>query len=195
VDVHLTTKATKDSVMSLQPDVVIWAAGGEVLIPDIQGISNNPYVLNAIEVLRQEPPLGDRVVVIGGGMVGLETAEFLAAKGKNITVLEKMDQAGNDIPFLIRRIILSNLQKLGVIVKTGIEICSINNNLVAIQGKADPVSASSIIVATGFKPKSLPTGVHYYKDKPVKFYAVGDCSRPARVLDAVRDGNKLAASL
>jgi thioredoxin reductase len=76
-----------------------------------------------------------------------------------------------------------------------VEICSISSNIVAIQGEAEPLSAHSIIVATGFKPKSLPVGVHYYKEKPVKFYAVGDCTRPGRVLDAVRDGNKLAASL
>ena len=82
------------------PDVVIVAAGAVPAIPSIPGIKQK-NVVTALDVISGRSEVGEKVIVVGGGMVGLETAEFLSTMGKEVTIFEMLEEVGQDtIPVL-----------------------------------------------------------------------------------------------
>ena len=93
--VRLGKAATLEVVEQLKPDVVILATGGISIVPTITGV-NRGNVVQAWDVLRGKK-IGNRVVVIGGGMVGCDTADFLAKKGKTVTVVTRFPIVAQDM--------------------------------------------------------------------------------------------------
>jgi hypothetical protein len=72
-----------------QPDFVVIATGGEKIVPGIAGI-NLPHVHDAWESTRRDGPPGVNVLVIGGGLIGMETADYLCSKVTTLTVVEAL---------------------------------------------------------------------------------------------------------
>jgi 2,4-dienoyl-CoA reductase (NADPH2) len=116
VDVRRGVTVTPDLIAEQRPDAIIWAAGGRYQLPEIPGI-DDPRVLTA-EALRRRVnlplqyfgprllrrltsiylPVGKRVVVIGGRIEGVETAEFLAKRGRQVTIVDTEDHLGEGMP-------------------------------------------------------------------------------------------------
>ena len=95
VNVRLNTSATPEMIEGLNPDVLILAVGANQIIPPIPGI-DRPNVKTLEALHRKEPDLGDSVVIIGGGLVGSETAIYLDGLGKKVTVVEMKDDYAPD---------------------------------------------------------------------------------------------------
>ena len=91
VNVLLNTKADKEMIESYQPDTVIIATGSKPFVPPIKG-TDQDFVTNAHEVLLGNVETGENIVVIGGGLVGVETADMLAEQNKQITIIEMLPQ-------------------------------------------------------------------------------------------------------
>ena len=91
VNVLLNTKADKEMIESYQPDTVIIATGSKPFVPPIKG-TDQDFVTNAHEVLLGNVETGENIVVIGGGLVGAETADMLAEQNKQITIIEMLPQ-------------------------------------------------------------------------------------------------------
>ena len=86
----LETEVTPELVEKTKPDAIIVATGSEPLIPDIPGIQDK-RVVTARDVLADKVKITNKkVVVAGGGMVGAETAEFLAEQGNKVTIIEML---------------------------------------------------------------------------------------------------------
>jgi pyruvate/2-oxoglutarate dehydrogenase complex dihydrolipoamide dehydrogenase (E3) component len=88
--------ATVKTILRGKPDAVVVATGVEPFIPDIPGIKRRKVVL-AFDVLSGRRDTGKRVAVIGGELVGCETAEYLAEKGKKVTVLRRGKEMAVDV--------------------------------------------------------------------------------------------------
>ena len=86
VTVKLKKKATVNAISKFAPDVTVLAVGSTEAIPDIPGIKGE-NVVTCREVLSEVRETGNKVVVIGGGSIGCETADFLSEKGKNVVVV------------------------------------------------------------------------------------------------------------
>ena len=95
VQVRMNTRCTAKEVEEGRPDVVIVATGAIPLIPNLPGIHGN-NVATALDVLAGRKQTGQTVVIVGGGSTGCETAEFLAQKGKQVTILEMLPRIGAD---------------------------------------------------------------------------------------------------
>lgn len=91
VNVLLNTKVDKEMIESYQPDTVIIATGSKPFVPPIKG-TDQDFVTNAHEVLLGNVETGENIVVIGGGLVGAETADMLAEQNKQITIIEMLLQ-------------------------------------------------------------------------------------------------------
>lgn len=89
VPVHLNTEITKQDVLECNADTVIIATGSE---PRIIKIGNGENVFAAADVLMDKAEPGEKTVVIGGGLVGCETALWLARNGKKVTIVEALDK-------------------------------------------------------------------------------------------------------
>ncbi len=95
VESKLNEDVTVESIEKVKPDAVIIAAGATPIIPRIPG-ATGINVATAIDVLTGRKDTGRNVIIIGGGAIGCETAEFLIKKGKNVTILEMLNRMGND---------------------------------------------------------------------------------------------------
>lgn len=93
IDVRLNTKATPDIVAMENPDAVIVAIGADAKKPPIPGVEK---AITAIEAYGNEATLGDKVVIVGGGFVGCETALHLAQEGKKVELIEMTDTLISD---------------------------------------------------------------------------------------------------
>ena len=91
VNVRLKTEADRESVDRFAPDAVIDATGASPVIPRVPGIDGK-NVVEAIRLMEGKESVGDKVVIIGGGLVGCEAAVDLDKKGKDVTLVEMSDE-------------------------------------------------------------------------------------------------------
>ncbi|MHB8086376.1 MAG: FAD-dependent oxidoreductase, partial [Dehalococcoidia bacterium] len=139
---------------------------------------------------------GKRVVVIGGGMVGCETAGYLAEHGKEVTVIEVLPQIMANKPTLLQIKTLISIAGKGVIIKTGarcekasaegVTICTAN-------GAGQAIPADTVVIATG--SKSDRRLFDELEGKVALAILVGDAVEPRSIFEAVADGFKAAMSL
>ena len=157
VDVRTGVDADPAYIEGLKPDVVILAAGYDPVLPNIEGI-HGPHVLDVTQAYRFHDKIGDRPLIIGGGLVGCELALGLAMEGKPVTVVEALDRlmtAGSEEPPIPnRQMIVDLFEEYGVRVLTGHKVTSIGTDQVTVSdgGTDTALEADTVIVAAGFRP-------------------------------------------
>jgi len=194
VKVVLNREADSSSIINEGADAVILATGSKPCIPNIPGI-DGAGVITALEVLSGEKKAGGKVLVIGGGTIGCEIAEMLAAEGKKLTILEMLPKIGMDIGPTERFIMLSSLRGKGVDLQVAAQATGISGAGVeaACAGTTRLFEADTVILATGMQPDNdLSTGL---AGKLPEVYSIGDCVEPKRIGEAVKDAYRVALKL
>jgi 2-enoate reductase len=119
VRVELKKEVTPEMVKELKPDVLIIAVGSEYIVPKVPGI-DKPCVVKADDVLLGRKTVGEKVVVIGGGLVGCETALFIAEElKKKVTIVEMLNEILIGIEPVNVMALKERLGKAGIGVHTG----------------------------------------------------------------------------
>ncbi len=173
-----------------QPDVLIVAVGASPIIPDIPGI-RGANVVSAEDVLTQKKKVQGRIIIIGGGLVGCETAEFLMTKGQNITsvtVLEMMDRLAPTVSSSYRPFFLGMLKMLGIRLEKRTIVEEVTGTGVRVnrQGTDEFIEADAVVLAAGLRVD--PKTVEVFQGKAPEVYTVGDCVRPRMIREAVEEG-------
>lgn len=114
VNIKLNTELNSEAIKELKPDVLIIATGSQNLVPPIKGI-NNPAFLNPCDVLFGRAVTGHSVLVAGGGLIGAETADFLAEQKREITIIEMKPEIGMDLDPYAKPMLTKELSDHGVI--------------------------------------------------------------------------------
>lgn len=195
VGVRLGTEATSEFITEGKPDAVVVAVGGNLVIPEIPG-ADKPNVVTAVDVLSGEAEVGQNVVIIGGGMVGCETGDLLAERGKRVTIIEILERMAADMMPYIRRGLIDRLRGKQVAMLTSTTCEEITESSVTVttsKGQKQTIQADTIILAVGYKAnddlfKAL-------EGKVPEVYRIGDSSRPAQILEAINDGYRVGLSL
>lgn len=188
VQVKLNSEANQSTLASLKPDAIVVATGGIPAMPGIPGI-DKPRVFTADDVLAGRKNAGQRVVIIGGGMVGCETADYLAEKGKQVTVIEVLKRAANDMFAMVRRRLMDDLRSRKVVLLTSTCCEAILDGSVLVttaDGKRENIPADTVIVAVGYQPNN--SLLEALKGQAAETYCIGDASKPRRICDAVQEG-------
>ena len=194
VDIHFNTEATPDIILEEKPDVVILAAGGVPIIPDIPGV-NHSHVFTAQEVLAGQEA-GQNTVIIGGGMVGCETGHYLSTKGKHIRIIEKLKRMANDMSPMVRRRLLDGLREQQITMMTNTTCVGIVEDGILVKTDEDEqqkIPADSIILAVGYRLND--TLFLAIKDKLPEVYNIGDSANPQRIREAINAGYQAGLSL
>lgn len=188
IELKLGKEINIEEVLEISPDVVIIATGGKPIIPNIKGVIRNNVAL-AVDVLNGKREVGNRVVIVGGGMVGCETAEFLSARGKKVIMLEMLPRIANDVVKSLRFDVITRLRKAGIQMEANVEVTRISDHGVwglrrgFEYGPSDVFfEADSVVLAVGTKADNR-LGKELEGKIPV--YSVGDCSQPGKIKDAV----------
>ena len=189
-------EATLDTIKNGSFDVVIVAVGGTPIKLDVPG-GDKPIVSGALEVLNGKAHVGQRVLIVGGGIVGTETGLFLAEQGKEVIFVEVLDEFMNGVGSLDQTVYQERLAKQKVTVHTGKRVETILDKgavIVDRYGKREEVLADSIVVAIGLAPDAT-LAEELEKEAGLEVYAVGDCVSPRKIFDAIHEGYLAAYSL
>ena len=187
IHVELGKRADIKKLNESNPDVVILATGSRPVIPDLIGI-NREKVFTASDILRHPEKCRQKVVVVGGGFIGCETAEFLAQRGKTVTIVEMLKRIANDIGSETRWVVLKRLGEAGAAIEADSTVVEISEEgVVAIKdGSKRLFPADTVIIAVGRRPDNE-------LEKQVRrafpqSYSIGDCVSVRRILEAVEQG-------
>lgn len=216
VSLHLETEVTADLIKNVKPDFIIAAEGAQSSFPPIEGIRDES-VISAWEVLEKDPDLGRRIAVIGGGAVGLETAEFLAAKGtidaetlyflfkyramsderlheliskgsKDITVFEMLPKAGAGVGKSTKWILMGNIKDYDVKIITEAKVISVKNNTVVYEKDGVVQKLEFDNIINAAGSDPVRKLADKLEDTGIPFEVIGDSTGPSTILQAVHQG-------
>lgn len=187
VDVRRGEEFTPELLSSLKPDAVVLATGVEPFIPKIPGIEGK-NVLLASQVLNGAET-GQRVAIIGGELVGCETALYLLEKGKKVTIMRRGARLATRVNRSIREPMIERLRAKGAVILTEVEYKKITSAGVEItdrDGQKRLVEADTVVLATGASPNDRLATL--LKGKVPRLIRVGDCVTPRSIKEAVEEG-------
>lgn len=187
VEVRLNTPLTPELAGSLKPDVIVAAVGAEPVRLSIPG-ADGDNVRFFTDLRNEEPNIGDTVAVIGGGMVGCESAVHFAGEGKKVTIVEMLDDIALDAAWPHRLATLEQLEKLEVRVLTGATAAAINEKgLLVKSGETEElIPADTVFMAAGLRSRSEAAEALGFCAP--EFYRIGDCLQPGQLFQAVSGG-------
>ena len=195
VDVRLGVKATADDVLREQPDAVVVATGAHPARPVIPGI-DLPHVATCVDVLTGKHEAGPRVVLIGGGCNGSETAEFLAKRGREVTIVEIRGEVALDVDFWNRWVLMDRLAGMNIrmLVQAKVEQITPEGVRVVAEGRPPEfVPADTVVYAIGAQPYNPLK--YDLEGKVPDLRVIGDCDSPQRVRQAVDAGFRAGAGV
>jgi 2,4-dienoyl-CoA reductase-like NADH-dependent reductase (Old Yellow Enzyme family)/thioredoxin reductase len=195
VKVELNKEATPALVKQLKPDVIIIASGSSTFFPPIPGIDKS-LVVDARKVLEGSAKVGNNVVVIGGGEVGIETAEFLGTQGKKVTLVEILPTIGELMVRDVIDYVIDQLVQHKVEILTGTKVEEITGDGIVVSNKDQQkrvIKTDNVIIATGAKPDK--TVQNALQGLAREVYLAGDCLVPSNIRVAVHQGNMTARML
>ncbi|MDO5405747.1 MAG: FAD-dependent oxidoreductase [Eubacteriales bacterium] len=198
VEICLNTEATADKVKELKPDAVILATGSVPVKIPVKG-GALPHVVLAQDVLLGKAEIGKKVAVIGGGEVGIETADMLLYKNlaDEVTIVEVMDDIGRDMAGMDKADLMGNQfpkyfpQRLHIMVNTKLDEVREKSIIVEDRSwKHTELEVDTVILATGYR--SDRQLYEELEDLVDTVYVVGDATRPRKIVNAIHEGNKFA---
>lgn len=193
VEIHLNTKVDETLIKNLDFDEAIIATGASPITLNLP----KEKVMIAHDVLDGKiTPVG-KVVIIGGGLVGLETADYLATKGNSVTVIEMMDQAGKDLGALRVICVMQKMQEEKVDIRTNTKFISLSKDgvLVENQGKEEIIPCDHVVIAVGSKPNNVDDLITALESKNIPVHIIGDAKQARRALNAIHEAFEVARTI
>ena len=194
VKVTLNQRVDRPLAEKVRPDVLIIAVGAQPVIPAIPGIASDK-VVSVAQAEANPDALGERVVILGGGLVGCETGIHLGMKGKQVTIVEMRDTLAADVNMFHGMALGQELNKYVTAVTGGTGRAVTDGGLIYTdrEGQEHLLPADAVLCAVGMRAR---TGVMEELWNVVdEQYVIGDCVKPAQVTQAISDAYYLAKSL
>ena len=185
VPVYLNTKVTKEMVLESDCDAVIVATGSR---PKMFSLGDDEKVYCAEQVLMNQKDPGDKVVVVGGGLVGCEMALDLAQKGKKVTILEalpKIMAVNGPICSANKEMLEELLPFHGVDIICNAKVTGFQDGAVSYEadGKAEKLDADSVILSVGYR--SADELYHELEFDVADLYLLGDAGKVSNIMYAI----------
>jgi 2,4-dienoyl-CoA reductase-like NADH-dependent reductase (Old Yellow Enzyme family)/thioredoxin reductase len=195
-EIRLSTGATPELVRDLAPDVLFVALGARPVEPAIPGIGL-PQVVDFYHAIQYGKELGRRVAIIGGGTIGAEIAlELAELHGREVYLVEMTGEIAAQGNMLYRIALRQKMDALPNLVRLLHTRCvEITPGAVALEhnGEEQRIPVDSVVIAAGVIARSGEAEA-FYGITPDTF-SIGDCNRPAKIMEAVFDGYAIASRL
>jgi pyruvate/2-oxoglutarate dehydrogenase complex dihydrolipoamide dehydrogenase (E3) component len=179
---------TPEEIIKGKFDAVVVATGGKPLALDIQGIDNKKVV--DWEAAIQGAPLGDNLLVVGGGLIGTELALHLAKQGKKVTMVEMLDQVAGGVEKAALAVVFGMIAELKIGVHTGQRLEMVTDKgaiTVDRYGRKKEFAVDNVILAVGLGPQR--DFAKALEDTDMEVSVVGDAYKPRKIYDAIHEGH------
>ncbi|MDR0839637.1 MAG: FAD-dependent oxidoreductase [Oscillospiraceae bacterium] len=186
VKILLNTEVTDRLIESVRPDNIIVATGSAPVVPPIKGIEKARHASDIY--LDDNFAAGENVVIIGGGLIGVEAGLNLAKLGKKVTVLEMLDDYAVDAKNVYKIGLIAAVERTGVNVVTGAKVLEVTDGGVTYEKDGATVVAAgdTVLYAVGMRSNELAYFDLYSKAPFVAL--VGDGKKVGKVDGAVHGG-------
>ena len=192
--VTLNQRVDRALAEKVRPDVLIIAVGAQPVIPAIPGIASDK-VVSVAQAEANPDALGERVVILGGGLVGCETGIHLGMKGKQVTIVEMRDTLAADVNMFHGMALGQELNKYVTAVTGGTGRAVTDEGLVYTdrEGQEHLLPADAVLCAVGMR--ACTDVMEKLWNVVDEQYVIGDCVKPAQVTQAISDAYYLAKNL
>lgn len=190
VHVHLNTEMTAEDVKSLKADTVLLATGGQIFVPGIPGVKGNPNVIPADKILDGTEKLTGKVLIAGGGQIGIETAHLLHEQGLDVTVVEMLGDILMKEEPLTRATIMPVILGSGMQILTDHRIEKVSEHAVTVTDlhtqEAKDLPFDTMVMALGTKPYNPLESAAREAFSDVR--VIGDAQATANIAEATKAG-------
>lgn len=190
IEVKLNTEVKAEDLGDDYYGVVV-AVGGQPFVPPIQG-SDLENVYNFSNVLRHEVELTDKnILVVGGGETGLETAEFLADKGNQVTVVEMLKAVGTEMYPSVLGMMMKRFAEKQIQVMTEYKVVEMKENeavlVHATSGEEKALAIDTLVIASGVRADAEM--IQGFKEHFEHVIVIGDAYQPGNIAKALKEAN------
>ena len=208
--VFCNTQATTELVKSLNPDIIVNATGSEPTLPPIRGLhelvdkedSHVATVLKMIERIPEYPEHmeGRKVVIIGGGAVGLDVMEFFTERGARVSMVEMLPMIGNGLDPVSRCDIHAKLKKYQVEQMVNTMLQEVRNDRFIVKTPQDEIKELPFdygFICLGMKASTpvLKELEEIFSDTNVEIINIGDSRRARRIIEGTEEGRNILSVL
>jgi len=195
VTIRMGTKVTDSMVREGKPGAVILAGGGEKIVPHIPGI-DRPHVCDAWQILDGTVKPGENVLVVGGGLIGMETADFLSERGSKVTLVEMLKRSPVQKITSHGYMLHKRLRDKGapLIFNTTVKAIGDEDIQIETAGEGSTVSPiDQVVIAVGLNPgDGLGEAV---EGLGIPCAVIGDAAGARRIIEATEEGARAAWEL
>lgn len=193
INVHLNTEVTKEMLDEIKADEIFVCTGSKPRKLALPGVEEE-YVISAVDALLNPEKVKGDVVIIGGGLTGVEIAYDQALQGRKVTVLEAMDKILNvNISAANLKYLYAEMKYRKIPAITNAKITSLENNTVTyiVDGEEKQISADTVVVSVGY------TSVNPFAETLTgeNVHVVGDASKVANLMSAIWTAYEIAMNI
>jgi NADPH-dependent 2,4-dienoyl-CoA reductase/sulfur reductase-like enzyme len=192
VEVRLNSEITSERALEEKTDALVVAAGGTATGPAIPVDPKMKCVFAREVLLGREKNLGPRVVVLGGGFVGAETAEYICERklAESVAICEMREEVAFDLEPTFREALMGRLNMYGVEMVTGFLITEVTEAAVIGEDtknrRTGKIEADTVVLALGTEPVDYP--IEAFTNAGIETLVIGDAREAQGIAEAVRDG-------
>lgn len=198
-------EADMNFINNLKPDIIVNATGSTPLLPPINGLKDNidqedGKVRSILKMIKDIPNFPEdatnkKVVVVGGGAVGLDVVEFFAKRGADVSIVEMLPVVGKDLDFVTKVDVTNMLEKhnVNVLTNTALKEVKAESFIVEKDGKQETLTFDYGFVCLGMRNYApiYETLRNEYQDSDVEIVNIGDSVRARRIIDGVAEGRNI----
>ena len=203
------TEGTPENIRKFHPNIIISSTGSAPLLPPITGlkdrIDNENYniysILGMISHINDFPKdlEGKKVVVVGGGAVGLDVVEFFADRNADISIVEMMDQIGRDLDPVSKNDTKTMMKKHNVHQLTKTALLEVKDSSFLVKGDGEPYELPFEygFVCLGMRSQGqlYQNLTEEFSSEDVEIMNIGDSQRARRIIDGTQEGRNILTIL
>ncbi|MDO4447495.1 MAG: FAD-dependent oxidoreductase [Lachnospiraceae bacterium] len=203
------TEGTPENIRRFHPDFIVNATGSMPLLPPIKGLMERidregGNICSILGMIRRIPDFpqdltGKKVVVIGGGAVGLDVVEFFSGRNADISIVEMMDQIGRDLDPVTKNDMKYQMKKHGVQQLTKTALLEVRDSSFLVKNENQeyelPFDYGFVCLGMRAQNKSYQDLLDAFAGEDVEILNIGDSQRARRIIEGTREGRDIISHL
>jgi NADPH-dependent 2,4-dienoyl-CoA reductase/sulfur reductase-like enzyme len=196
IDVHLKTEITAQEILKNRPNAVILATGSRPSTPAVRGIEK-PHVVNGLDIWKGKE-VGKTVLIVGGGMLGSELAQYLGENGKRVILTTRQNRIGYDMEIAHFIVLMQRLTRLGVQIRTQSLLHEVTDDGAIVMdlarlGAKVELKTDHVVIMGGLQPET--SLCRELEGSGLSVHAIGDCVQPRGIHEAIYEGHLAARAI